>query len=172
MYRFIQIMHPITEHSQSVNFASRTLPSLFHSAPWEFLRRLDTQGSAFLLACWSMAGEELPAHLLMDPVGLDFEIRPITKYDTLVLIIFPAPRQPPDPIFAALIHRPLRVTPILGIGDTTKVLVLESAPATPSGPGALLVEWTRRLNREVIERCGRLSLGDFYLRVSALLEEG
>lgn len=165
-------MHPISEHSQSVNFASRTLPSLFHSAPWEFLRRLDTQGSEFLLACWSMAGEGLPAHLLMDPAGLDYEIRPLSRYDTLVLIIFPTPRQPPDPIFAALIHRPLRVTPILGISDATKVLVLESAPEPPSGPGALLVEWTRRLDREVIERCGRLPLRDFYRRVYSLLEQG
>jgi len=152
----------LTEQTQRTIFASQVLPSLFHGNPEEFIHYLSRDGNKFLRFYWEQAGAALQDKDPAAPLGLNYDIRSPEKNTTVVLITLPPPQSEPEAYFAALVYRPLRRMPFLGIADTTKVLVLEREQTREGTPGTLLREWSRKLSGEMLGRGTPPRLESFY----------
>jgi hypothetical protein len=130
--------------THSMIFANDVLPSLFHSTPEVFLAFLQRDGTKFLQFYWQKAGEALPEDQRTSSFGLNYEIRQPKKSTTIVTVSLPKPALEKEAFYEALIFRPLRRTPFLGISDITKVLSLELAQQPEGKIGTRIVEWTRK----------------------------
>ncbi|MCL4559497.1 MAG: hypothetical protein M1281_02640 [Chloroflexi bacterium] len=152
--------------TQQMIFTNEVLPSLFHTSPKEFLRFLNRDGNKFLRFYWDQAGKQLEVPLEAAPLGLTYDLRQPEEHTTVALIVLPKPRREGEAYFAALIFRPLRRTPFLGISDTTKVIILEQG----SQPGSVLLrEWTRKMAPEVLPESAEPKLDAFYRAVCEII---
>ena len=106
-------------------FAGRALAVLFHSSPEQFLKLLEKDGNLFLRFYWVEAAKRFGIKAPNPPFGLNYVIKDPTSIMKIVLISLPAPEEPGDPYFAALVYRPLRVMIFSFIQDKTAVFLLE-----------------------------------------------
>ncbi len=116
---------------------------------------------------WEEAGRKIGIVQPVSSFGLNYVIRKPKAQTVVALITLPIPQTLSEAYFVALRYRPYRVTPILRVADTTKVLSLELAireQATNEEQKfyTLLVEWSRKLKREVIDRGPTPFLDSFY----------
>ncbi len=154
---------PITTiRSQQTDFVQQALTDLFHTSPDQFLFLLARDGTKFLRFYWDQVGKKLPNSQLVPPFGMNYDIRNPWRNTAIALITLPKPQRVPEAYFIALIHRPNRVTPIFRISDTTKVIALEYAINEMGNDSTLMVEWTRRLEREPYHASPEPALEAFY----------
>ncbi len=151
-----------TVRDQQTDFVSQALTDLFHSSPEQFLFLLNRDGTKFLRFYWDQVGKRLPSSQLVTAFGLNYDIRNPRRNTTVGLITLPKPKREPEAYFTALIYRPNRVTPIFRISDTTKVLALEYQSDDMDNESTLLVEWTRRLERDPLNVSPEPDLDAFY----------
>jgi len=156
------------ERTQQRVFVEEALTTLFHRTPEHFLGFLNRDGNIFLRFYWDRVGQNLKLPKTI-PYGLDFEFRKPERRATIALITLPEPKVDREAFFVALIYRPYRVTPFLLLSDTTKIIVLERHDELEDGPGTLLVEWTRRMEREVLGKGPLPVLEHFYRAVIHLV---
>lgn len=157
------------ERTQQRVFVEEALTTLFHRTPEQFLGFLNRDGNVFLRFYWDRVGQNLKLSQKVIPYGLDFEFRKPERRATIALVTLPEPQVNREAYFVALIYRPYRVTPILMLSDTTKMIVLERRDEPAGEPATLLVEWTRRMEREVIGPGPPPVLKDFYRDVIRLV---
>ena len=161
-----------SEKTQNIEFISQVLTSLFHHAPEQLLLFLSRDGNKFLRFYWDEAGKKVPEPQHSSFWGMNYDIRKPHPMVTVALIRMPEPKFVHEAYFAALIHRPGRVTPFGLVRDPTKILVLEVVN-TPEGqpPLTRLVELTQRMEREDIGPGVPPVLEEFYQSVLDQLEE-
>jgi hypothetical protein len=159
----------VIEKTQQLEFVSRVLPSLFHSAPEEFMFFLARDGNKFLRFYWDEAGKKVDEAQRVTSFGLNYEIRQPSQHVRIGLISLPEPRLNGEAYFASVIYRPTRVTPFRMVQDTTKVLTLEEALNPCKQLTTRLVEWTRRIERVELGQGQSPALEDFYQGVLDLL---
>ncbi len=148
-------------------FVDEVLPALFHRTPEEFLRFIIRDGNKFLRFYWDQAGKDPKLTQQESSLGLNYDLRQPEAHTSVVLVLLPKPRVEGEAYFVALIYRPLRRTPILGISDTTKVLVLEMG----AEPGATrLREWTHKLVPELLPWSIEPKVEKFYRAVCTEIE--
>ncbi len=153
---------------QQTDFVSQALTDLFHTSPEEFLFLLNRDGTKFLRFYWDQVGKRLPSSQLVTPFGLNYDIRHPKQNSSVGLITLPKPKREPEAYFVALVYRPYRVTPIFRISDTTMVIALEYRTDAMGNDSTLLVEWTRRFERESLSLSPQPTLDAFY---EAILHE-
>ncbi len=161
----------IVQRSQQFLFVSQALPDLFHSTPQQFLQLLARDGTKFLRFYWDEVGKKISEAERLNPFGLNFDIRRPRRSVTIALITLPRPRQEGEAYYAALIHRPYRVTNFFGVSDTTKVLTLESAYDSAGNERPEMVEWTRKLQRETLGRLREADRENFYAAALDVIKE-
>lgn len=160
------------EKTQHIEFISQALTSLFHDAPEQLLLFLSHDGNKFLRFYWDEAGKKVPESQRSPFLGMNYDIRQPHPMVTVALIRMPEPKFAHEAYFAALIHRPGRVTPFGLVRDPTKILALEvEDTAEGQRPLTRLVEWTRRMEREDIGPGVSPVLEEFYQAVLDQLEE-
>jgi len=159
------------DKTQNMIFVSEVLPSLFHDSPKQFLTFLSKDGTQFLRFYWQEVGKRMGIVGQALLFGLNYDIRTPDKKTVIALVTLPAPPRVGEAYFAAGIYRPLRVTPILRVSDMTKVVVLELDITVDDRPRTLLVEWTKRLVRDVISTGPDPVLEAFYAAVLDLVRE-
>ena len=164
-------MGHVFERTQQLDFVSQALPDLFHHSPEQFLYLLERDGNKFLRFYWDETGKKLDADHQENSFGLNHAIRQPAATVKVALISLPAPRFPGEAYFAALVSRPTRRTLLGFVSDTTKVVTLERCPEDGCQPQTLLVEWTRRLEREEIGPGPAPALEEFYQAVLELLDQ-
>jgi hypothetical protein len=162
-------MGTVTVLSQQDVFVSRVLPSLFHSAPDEFIHFLSRDGNKFLRFYWEQAGKDERAGQPSSALGLNYDIREPFAKTTVALISLPKTAGAKT-CFVAAVYRPLRRTPFLGISDTTKVITLELARKDPADQETRLVEWSRRLEAELLGSGPAPQLEAFYEAVCEIIK--
>jgi hypothetical protein len=150
------------EKSQQIEFIREALSSLFHHTPVQFLKFLTRDGNVFLRFYWDQVAKNLKQTTNVPPYGLNYEIRNPFRDNEVVLIILPKPQVEGEAYFAALIFRPERVTPFLGISDITKVLTLELKSGEDGYSTTELVEYSRKGFRDVIREGNEPELESFY----------
>jgi hypothetical protein len=155
--------------TQSAEFVSQVLPSLFHSTPEQFIQLLSRDGNKFLRFYWDQAGADLAVGEKAAWLGLNYDIREPSPHTQVILITLPQPIAPPDAYFTALIYRPLRRTPLFGVSDTTKVIALEMAGTAEGGQLTLLREWTKKMTSESLGAGPAPRLEAFYETIRTLL---
>ncbi len=153
---------------QQTDFVSQALTDLFHTSPDEFLFLLNRDGTKFLRFYWDQVGKRLPSTQLVPAFGLNYDIRTPWRNAKVAVITLPKPKKEPEAYFVALVYRPHRVTPIFRISDTTMVVALEYQTDEMGNEGTLLVEWTRRFERESLNISPEPTLDAFY---DAVLDE-
>jgi hypothetical protein len=151
--------------SPQIDFVAKVLPELFHNSPDQFMILLARDGTKFLRFYWDLVGKKLAAAPQISPFGLNYDIRQPRPHEQVALITLPKPQREGEAYYTALIYRPNRVTPILRISDTTKVIALEYALDVNGNERPLLVEWTRKLQRELLNARCEAKLDDFYAAV-------
>ncbi len=156
---------------QQTDFVSQALTDLFHTSPEEFLFLLNRDGTKFLRFYWDQVGKRLPSSQLVPAFGLNYDFRSPRKDTAVALITLPKPKREPEVYFVALVHRPNRVTPIFRISDTTMVIALEYRTDEMGNDSTLLVEWTRRFERESLNLSPEPTLDAFYEAVLHEIEE-
>jgi len=154
--------------TQQYVFVTEALARLFHATPKEFFKYLHRDGNVFLRYYWHRVGKELKLSTQAPPQGLNYHIRQPAPDTAIALIILPPPKVEREAYFAAMIYRPLRVTPFLGISDITKMLVLEYRLNKEGQPITALSEWSKRHQYEVIGKGPEPELEAFY---AAVLEQ-
>jgi hypothetical protein len=164
-------MSTTIQRSQQVDFASQAMPELFHASPYQFMQYLGRDGTKFLRFYWDEVGKKMAEAERINPFGLNFEIRHPRSRITIALITLPKPRHEGESYFVAMIHRPYRITPFLGISDTTKVLCLESTSDSNGNERLLLVEWTRKMQREPLSTLPEADREVFYAAVLGEIKE-
>lgn len=128
-------------------FAGRALAGLFHSSPEQFLGLLEKDGNLFLRFYWVEAAKRSGIKAPNPPFDLDHVVKDPTPIMKIVLITLPAPEEPGDPFFAALVYRPLRVMIFSIMQDKTAVFLLEKTQkGEPDVPKISRI--TRRYERE------------------------
>lgn len=152
----------VAVRDQQTDFVSQALTDLFHTSPEQFLFLLHRDGTKFLRFYWDQVGKRLPSSQLVTAFGLNYDIRNPRRDTTVGLITLPKPKREPEAYFAALVYRPNRVTPIFRISDITKVIALEYRTDDLDNESTLLVEWTRRLEREPLNVRPEPNLDAFY----------
>ncbi len=162
-------MGTVTVLSQQDIFVSRVLPSLFHSAPDEFMHYLSRDGNKFLRFYWEQAGKDERAAQPSSALGLNYDIREPFAKTTVALITLPRSARA-NTCYVAAVYRPLRRTPFLGISDTTKVISLELVRSDPAGQETRLVEWSRRLEAELLGSGPAPHLEEFYEAVCEIVK--
>jgi hypothetical protein len=160
-------MDPVLKKTQQLEFVSLVLPDLFHSLPDQFLFYLNRDGNKFLNFYWNEAAKKVEKSHQKAAFGLNYELHTPRPQVKVALIRLPAPLEAGEAHFVALCYRPTRVTPFLGIGDQTKLLVLEHSTEAAT----LLVELTRRLQRVVIGPGPEPRIEDFYQAVLGQLTD-
>jgi hypothetical protein len=163
-------MSHVFERTQQLDFVSLALPDLFHHSPEQFLYLLERDGNKFLRFYWDETGKKLDKDHLENSFGLNHAFRQPAPRVKIALISLPAPRFWGEAFFAALVYRPNRRTPFGFVSDTTKLITLERCLEDGCQPQTLLVEWTRRLEREEIGPGPAPVLKDFYQAVLTLLD--
>ncbi len=153
---------------QQTDFVSQAITDLFHTSPDEFLFLLNRDGTKFLRFYWDQVGKRLPSTQLVPPFGMNYDIRTPWRGATVALITLPKPKKETEAYFVALVYRPNRVTPIFRISDTTMVVALEYRTDSMGNDSTLLVEWTRRFERELLNLNPEPTLDTFY---EAVLDE-
>jgi len=148
--------------NQQTDYVSQALTDLFHTSPEQFLFLLGRDGTRFLRFYWDQVGKKLPSDLLVTPFGLNYDIRNPHRNTAVAIITLPQPQREMEAYFTALIYRPSRVTPIFRIADTTKVISLEYRIDEDGKESTLMVEWTRRLEREPLNICPEPDIDAFY----------
>lgn len=148
-------------------YATRILPDLFHGTPEEFIQLLDQRGNDFLRFYWEIASKDSLPGSNPSVFGLNYAVRTFLKETTICLITLPKPVREPEPYFAALIYRPYRRTPFLGIMDMTKVINLDWDSSQPEG--TLLREWDKHLQPEPLRPGPAPKLENFYQAVCQLI---
>jgi hypothetical protein len=163
------MMNEISVKSQQEVFVSRVLPSLFHSAPDEFIRYLSRDGTKFLRFYWEQAEKDEQTGARSSALGLNYDIRQPFPSTTVILITLPRPAGARS-CFVAAVYRPLRRTLFTGVSDTTKVISLEMAGDRSSQPATQMVEWSRKLGSETLGPGPEPHLEEFYQAVCALIK--
>lgn len=151
-------MDQFLDKTQNQEFVSQILPDLFHSAPDPFLFYLNRDGTKFLNFYWNEAGKQVNPAYRKPAFGINYAIRAPSPKVTVALIQMPTPVGAGEAHLVALCYRPTRIAPLLGIGDTSKVLVLEHS----TEDATLLIERTRRLKRAVLAYDIDPKLENFY----------
>ena len=159
------------DKTQNMIFVSEVLPSLFHDSPKQFLTFLSKDGTQFLRFYWQEVGKRMGIVGQALLFGLNYDIRTPDKKTVIALVTLPAPPRVGEAYYAAGIYRPLRVRPILRVSDMTKVVALEMDATNDGHPQTVIVEWTKRLFREVISPGPDPVLEVFYLTVLDLVRE-
>lgn len=154
--------------NQQTDYVSQALTDLFHTSPEQFLFLLGRDGTKFLRFYWDQVGKKLPSDQLVEPFGLNYDIRNPSRNTTVGIITLPRPQRESEAFYAALVYRPNRITPIFRISDTTTVLSLEYWLDAQGKDSTLLVEWTRRLERESLNVSPEPNRDAFY---EAVLQE-
>lgn len=154
--------------SRQYVFVSEALVELFHTTPRDFFKYLNQDGNIFLRFYWDRVGKELKLPPQAAPVTLNYEIRQPSPETIIALIILPIPKYEKEAYFSAMVYRPFRVTPILRISDTTKMLVLEYRLDHNGQPCTVMSEWSKRRKYYVIGKGPEPELEAFY---SAVLEQ-
>ena len=141
---------------------------MFHDLPAAFLKLLNRDGTRFLFFYWAQAAKQLPPEGRADPFGLNYVMRkPGPRADfSLALVTLPQPASPGEAFYSALAHRPDRR--LLLVSDTTAVFNLEMGESEGEAPPTVLVQWTRKGEREVARRGVNMALEEFY---NAVLNE-
>jgi hypothetical protein len=158
--------------SDQIVFATQAIPALFHRTPEQFLAFLEKDGNKFLRFYWDEAGKNEGVGTRTPPLGLNHDIRKPDPHTTVILVILPRPKAAPEAFYLALVYRPLRRTPFLGVSDTTKVIALELADSVGEAPATLLREWTRKLKSETLGPGPEPHLEQFYQAVLERLQTG
>ncbi len=156
---------------QQTDFVSQALTDLFHTSPEQFLFLLNRDGTKFLRFYWDQVGKRLPSSQLVTAFGLNYDIRKPQNNTSVALITLPKPKREPEAYYVALVYRPNRVTPIFRISDTTMVIALEYRTGAMDEDSTLLVEWTRRLEREPLNVSPEPTLDAFYEAILQEIEE-
>ncbi len=151
--------------TQQLVFVNEALAQLFHFTPREFFRLLHQDGNVFLRFYWDRVGKELKLPSQPAPDELNYEIRQPSPETLIALITLPIPKIEEEAYFSAMVYRPHRVTPILRISDTTKMLVLENRRNSQGQPITALVELTKKLRFILISRGPDPELEGFYAAV-------
>jgi hypothetical protein len=162
-------MGTVSVLSQQDIFVSRVLPSLFHSAPDDFIHYLTRDGNKFLRFYWEQAGKDEKTGRPSSALGLNHDIRLPFPKTTVALITLPRAAGAKT-CYVAAIYRPLRRTPFLGISDTTKVISLEMLGNDPAAQETRLVEWSRRLEAEPLGEGPLPQLEAFYQAVCEIVK--
>ncbi len=160
------MMNETAVKTQQDVFVSRVLPSLFHSAPDEFIHYLSRDGTKFLRFYWEQAAKDEQTGARSNALGLNFDIREPFPKTTVVLITLPRSAGART-CFVAAVYRPTRRTPFLGLSDTTKLIALEQ---DGDGAATRLVEWNRRLGSESLGVGPQPLLEEFYDAVCELIK--
>jgi hypothetical protein len=153
--------------TQQMIYESEVLPSLFHLSPVQFIQFLERDGTRFLQFYWVEAGKNIPLSEHTTSYGLNFEIRQPSRYKTVILVTLPQPQVSGEAYFIALVYRPTRVIPFSFISDTTKVISLKKT----IGGGTILIEWDRKLHRELLGPGPEAILNDFYKAVQPFIKD-
>jgi hypothetical protein len=157
--------------TQQMVYESVVLPSLFHLSPEQFIQFLGRDGNKFLQFYWAEAGKNIPRSEHTTSYGLNFEIRQPARYKTVILVTLPQPQVSGEAYFVALVYRPTRVIPFSFISDTTKVISLKKTTAVQAESGTILIEWDRKLHRELLGPGTEAKLNDFYKAVLPLIKD-
>ena len=157
--------------TQQTDFVSQALTDLFHTSPEQFLFLLGRDGTKFLRFYWDQVGKKLPTEQMVTPFGINYDIRNPHRNTAVAIVTLPKPQKETEAYFTALIYRPNRVTPIFRISDTTKVFSLEYRIDAAGKDNTLMVEWTRRLQREPLNANPPPNLDAFYEAVLQEIQE-
>jgi hypothetical protein len=153
--------------SRQVVFTTQVLPDLFHHSPEEFINLLASKGNDFLKFYWDIAAKNAIPETNPSLFGLNYDIRTFLKETTICLITLPKPAEEREAYFVALIYRPYRRTPFLGISDTTKVIALDLDSTQTNG--TFLREWDKHLLPDRLGAGPAPRLEDFYQTVCQLI---
>jgi hypothetical protein len=164
-------MEVLVETTHQIEYATRVLPSLFHTTPKDFLYYLSRDGNQFLRFYWDQAGATQTESDRYSPFGLNYDIRKPDPNTTIVLVSLPKPKMASEAYYAALIYRPLRTALFWGVSDATMVVTLELAEALPWKQTTILREWSSNLEGKFLADGPEPSFDNFYQAILALIHE-
>ncbi len=149
--------------SHQIEYVNEALASLFHSSPESFLGLLQRDGTKLLRFYWDKAGQRVLPGQRRDSFGLNYVLRTPQPNTGIAVITLPAPQFPGEAYLVALVYRPQRR--LLLVSDTTHVFTLEAVDLASSPPETVLVEWSRRGQRQALRARPSPDVESFYTAV-------
>jgi hypothetical protein len=163
-------MEVLVGTTHQIEYATRVLPSLFHTTPKDFLYYLSRDGNQFLRFYWDQAGATQAESCRSSPFGLNYDIRKPDPNTTVVLVSLPKPKIISEAYYTALIYRPLRTALFWGVSDATMVVTLDLAEGSQREQTTILREWSSKLEGKLISDGPEPSLANFYQSILDLIQ--